>query len=77
MVAKPSCRTCYKMPYKWYKTNFVKKCPHCGSNQLLNNPKRVYEKEVTCGKCGADYCGVCGHEKVYNLKRHKKYYLKK
>lgn len=68
--AKPSCGCRYK--YCWYTSTFINKCPHCGK-KLLINPKGVYEKELTCSKCSADYCGVCGKEK-YSWS---KYYLTK
>lgn len=59
--AKPSCA--YKCgSYKWYTTSFVNKCPFCGG-KLSVNPKGVPERELTCKKCGADFCGVCGREK--------------
>lgn len=63
MYAKPSCGCRYT--YKcWYNYTFVDYCPHCHHYKcLLKNPKGVYEREYTCGACGADYCAVCGKEK--------------
>lgn len=62
MRAKPSCGCRYS--YVWYQRTFIDYCPHCKHyNVLRKNPKGVYEREYTCGVCGADYCGVCGKEK--------------
>lgn len=76
MTAKPSCRSCYKMKYKWYNKSFINYCPHCKRyNTLRKNPKRVYEREYTCSRCGADYCGVCGHDKHSNKRIHRNFVL--
>lgn len=76
MKAKPSCRFCKDLKYKWYDKTFINYCPHCKKyNTLRKNPKRVYEKEYTCSKCGADYCGVCGHDKHGNRRIGSKYKL--
>lgn len=62
--AMPSCRYCRSQyGYKWYTTTFEDKCPFCGGS-LKDNPKGVKEHEATCSKCGADFCGVCGREKL-------------
>lgn len=61
---RPSCAY-HCGEYKVHTTTFVKKCAFCGSTNLKINPKRTYEGEITCGKCDADYCGVCGREKMY------------
>lgn len=46
----------------------ISNCPACGkSGTLTDNPKGVYEGEITCsmskGGCDADYCGYCGGDK--------------
>ena len=62
MWAKPSCGCRYS--YTWHKYTFIDYCPYCHYyNVLRKNPKGVYEREYTCGHCGADYCAVCGKEK--------------
>lgn len=77
MKAKPSCGFCSKMKYRWYDRTFLNYCPHCHNyNTLRKNPKRVPEREYTCKKCGADYCGVCGHDKHGNRRIGSKYKLK-
>lgn len=64
IVAKPSC-SC-KNPYRWHKRTFVNYCPYCRKYGVLTNlhkhPAR-FEQEISCGKCKADFCGVCGKEK--------------
>jgi hypothetical protein len=51
--------------YKWYITTFVNYCPLCHHyNTLTINPKGVYESELTCSYCDADYDGVTGREKA-------------
>ena len=66
----PSCGCCGgRMAYKRYTKTWRNYCPNCGkSGTLANNPKGVYEGEVTCsmskGGCDADYCGVCGGDKA-------------
>jgi hypothetical protein len=60
--AMPSTGSKYKYKYTWYVSTFESKCCYC-SGTLKINPKRVYERELTCGKCGADYCAVSGKEK--------------
>ena len=74
---RPSCTVCYRKhrPYKWRTVKFIDYCPHCHRyNVLYNAHKRAarHEKELTCKRCGADYC-VCGKEK-YSWSR---YYLKR
>ena len=60
--AKPSVRSGYA--YKWHYRTWVNYCPNCGGyNCLLINPKGVPERELTCGRCDSDYCGVTGKEK--------------
>lgn len=64
IVAKPSC-SC-KNPYRWHKRTFINYCPYCKMYGVLTNlhkhPAR-FEQEISCGKCRADFCGVCGKEK--------------
>ena len=53
--------------YKWYITTFVNYCPLCHHyNTLTINPKGVYESELTCSYCDADYDGVTGRDKSNN-----------
>ena len=60
---RPSCSyNCGS--YKIHQTTFLKKCPFCGSSNLKINPKGTYEGEITCGSCDADFCGVCGRDKM-------------
>lgn len=62
-VGKPSCGCRYSYRY-WYTKTYINYCPNCHRyNTLLINPKRVYEKEITCGACSSDFCIVCGKEK--------------
>ena len=62
VYGKPSCsRGCGG--YYWYKSTFINKCPFCGSSNLCDNLKGVPEKEVTCKRCDADFCSVCGGDK--------------
>jgi len=71
---KPSCSYCYsKLPYTTYKTSFENKCGRCGKvGKMTDTPKggrtKIKEGEWTCdvakGGCGADFCGVCGKEKM-------------
>lgn len=72
--AKPSCNCRYK--YKWYKKTFVNYCPYCKRYGVLTNlhkyPAR-FEQEISCRRCKADFCGVCGKEK-YSWSHH---YLQK
>lgn len=65
----PSCACCYGTPYKRYTKTWKNYCPNCGkSGTLTDNPKGVYEGEITCsmkkGGCDADYCGYCGGDKA-------------
>ena len=69
----PSCSCCGypKTPYKHYTKTWQNYCPACGkSGTLTDNPKGVYEGEITCsmrlGGCDADYCGYCGGDKWGN-----------
>ena len=66
----PSCGCCGypKTPYKRFTKTWQNYCPACGkSGTLTDNPKGVYEGEITCsmskGGCDADYCGYCGGDK--------------
>ena len=53
------------LPYKEYTTTWENHCPLCGHNKtLIENPKGVYENELTCSYCDADYCAVLGVEKM-------------
>ena len=65
----PSCGCCGgTVAYKRYQKSWKNYCPNCGkSGTLTDNPKGVYEGEITCsmrlGGCDADYCGYCGGDK--------------
>ena len=64
ITARPSVRSGYS--YKWYTTTWVDYCPHCHRYDVLYNahkPQARFEQELTCKRCGADYCGVVGKEK--------------
>lgn len=54
------------LPYKWTTNTWGNYCPLCGKDGGLTiNPKGVYEKELTCKYCDADYCGSSGKDKAY------------
>lgn len=54
------------LPYVWTTNTWKNYCPLCGKyGGLLINPKGVYEKEITCKYCDADYCGSSGKDKAY------------
>ena len=56
-----------QLEYKQYTTTWENHCPLCGhNNTLIENPKGVYENELTCNHCDADYCVVLGVEKMPN-----------
>ena len=74
ITAKPSVRSGYA--YKWYTTTWIDYCPHCNRYGVLYNAHKYqarFEQELTCRRCGADYCGVVGKEK-YSWSN---YYLRK
>lgn len=53
---------------QWYEKTWKNYCPLCGrTNTLSDNPKGVYEHEITCdtakGGCGADYDVCTGGDK--------------
>lgn len=56
-------------PYKSVTRSYKNYCPMCkATNCLADTPKnpsrsRVAEGEISCTKCGADYCICCGAEK--------------
>ena len=66
ITAKPSCGCGRYYSYRWRTKAFINYCPHCHHYGVLYNahkwPAR-YEQELTCKRCGADYCGNCGKEK--------------
>ncbi|MCQ2978107.1 MAG: hypothetical protein MJ232_08850 [archaeon] len=63
--AKPSIKSSYS--YKWYATTFKNYCPLCHNyGSLTDNPKGVYEHEITCCLCDSDYCGVTGCDKSHS-----------
>ena len=63
---KPSAHCNYN--YVWHERAWISTCPFCGSHNLLDNPKGVPEGEITCGNCDADFCGVCGADKMYKAR---------
>ncbi len=74
ITARPSVRSGYA--YRWYTTTWINYCPHCHRYGVLYNAHKYqarHEQELTCAKCGADYCGVVGKEKYswshYYLRR--------
>ena len=74
ITARPSVRS--KYAYRWYTTTWVDYCPHCHRYNVLYNAHKYqarHEQELTCRRCGADYCGVVGKEK-YSWSH---YYLRK
>lgn len=76
ITARPSCDCGRHHSYRWRTRTFVNYCPHCHRYGVLYNAHKwqaKHEQELTCGHCGADYCGNCGKEK-YSWS---KYYLRK
>lgn len=74
ITARPSVRSGYA--YRWYTTTWINYCPHCHRYGVLYNAHKYqarHEQELTCHRCGADYCGVVGKEK-YSWSR---YYLRR
>ena len=74
ITARPSVKSGYA--YRWYTTTWINYCPHCHRYGVLYNAHKYqarHEQELTCAKCGADYCGVVGKEKYswshYYLRR--------
>ena len=58
-----------QLPYKQYTTTWENHCPLCGhNNTLIENPKGVYENELTCNHCDGDFCVVTGKDKSYNCR---------
>lgn len=58
-----------QLQYKQYTTTWENHCPLCGHNKtLIENPKGVYENELTCNHCDADFCAVTGKDKSYNVR---------
>ena len=57
------------LPYIWTTNTWENYCPLCGHYDTLTiNPKRVFEQELTCSYCDADYCGSSGYDKNYNVR---------
>ena len=71
ITSKPSCGCRYS--YTWHTKKFVNYCPYCHKYNVLYNahkwPAR-HEQELTCKKCGSDWCGCCGKEKYSWSKRY-------
>ena len=66
----PSCGCHGKVAYKRYTKSYKNYCPNCKrTGTLTDNPKKVYEGEITCGNrrnikgCDSDFCGYCGTDK--------------
>lgn len=64
ITAKPSCGC--RNSYRWHTRTFINYCPCCHKYGVLTNlhkyPAR-WEQEISCKRCSADFCGVCGKEK--------------
>ncbi|GAB6056331.1 hypothetical protein JCM15415_16470 [Methanobacterium movens] len=59
--------TCGISGYTYSTSSFVNYCVRCKNHgTLLWNPKGVVDGEWSCGRCGADYCGASGKEKMPN-----------
>lgn len=57
------------LPYVWTSNTWINECVLCGATGTLQiNPKGTYEKELTCKRCDADYCGSSGRDKSYNCR---------
>ena len=55
--------------YKLSKHTWKNYCPLCKAKGTLEfNPKNTKEGELTCSKCGADYCGTSGKDKNYKVR---------
>lgn len=62
VTSKPSAKS--SLAYKDYTVTWENHCPLCGYLEtLVFNPKGTYEGELTCSRCGADYCSVTGKDK--------------
>ena len=64
ITSKPSCGCNYG--YWWHTNTFVNYCPYCHKYGTLYNAHKYparYEQELTCRRCGSDWCGCCGKEK--------------
>lgn len=73
MTGKPSCSCGKRYSYRWYTRTYVNYCPYCHRYGTLYNAHKVqakFEKEITCKKCGSDWCIVCGKEKYSWSKRY-------
>lgn len=58
-----------QLEYKEYNMTWENHCPLCGhNNTLIENPKGVYENELTCNHCDGDFCVVTGKDKSYNVR---------
>ena len=74
ITAKPSCGCRYS--YRWHTRSFINYCPYCHRYGVLTNLHKWqsrYEQEISCSRCSADFCGVCGKEKM----GYSKVYLRK
>ena len=65
VTGKPSVAS--NLPYTDFTTTWENTCPFCGAHNLLDNPKGVYEGEITCGSCDGDFCSVTGKDKCGRL----------
>ena len=64
ITAKPSCGC--RNGYYWHTRSFINYCPYCHRYGVLTNLHKWqsrYEQEISCSRCSADFCGVCGKEK--------------
>lgn len=71
ITSRPSCGCRYS--YTWHTMEYMNYCPYCQRYGTLYNahkwPAR-HEQELTCKKCGSDWCGCCGKEKMGYSKRY-------
>lgn len=73
MTGKPSCSCGKRYSYRWHTRTYVNYCPYCHKYGTLYNAHKFqarFEKEITCKKCGSDWCIVCGKEKYNWSKRY-------
>ena len=66
MTGKPSCSCGRYSSYTWRTRSYVNYCPYCHRYGTLYNAHKYqarFEKEITCRRCGSDWCINCGKEK--------------
>lgn len=73
MTGKPSCSCGRRYSYRWYTRTYINYCPYCHRYGTLYDAHKYqarYEKEITCRRCGSDWCINCGKEKYSWSKRY-------